>query len=303
MSFYRDFNDKIAIEAWQARDRGRFETIDIKPIGPALGAEVRGIDLRRELAPEQVAEIRRALATYLVLTFPEQPISAEDQKRLGRLFGQLHRHKLAQSRALSSNGPDPEILAWHTGRDSRYTAGDAWHADVTCDPEPISVSVLRLLRTPELGGDTAFANMYLAYDALSEPMKAFLAPLGAIHDGGQAWTAGYGAEPEPGKTFPKTEHPIVIRHPDTGRRALFVNSAFTSVIPSLTREESDAVLQLLYRHIERSLSFQTRIRWTPDLVIVWDNWAVQHHAVWDYYPHERWGERVSAYRGTAPTAD
>jgi len=301
MSFYQDYNDKLAIEQWNTRERPAYRTIKVTPISPALGAEIAGIDLRQETTPEQLAEIKQASADNLVLVFRNQEIGAEDHKRFARQFGSLHRHVLASNNTLSARSKDPEILAWKTGRSSRYTAGDAWHSDVSCDPEPIWGSFLRVTRLPESGGgNTAFANLYLAYESLSDPIKQLLDGLTAIHDGTQAWQQGYGAEPEAGETFPASEHPVVSRHPLSGRKFLFVNAAFTSHIVQLTRAESDALLQLLFRHIEKHLSFQTQIQWTPNTLVFWDNWATQHHAIWDYYPFERWGERVSAFIGHGP---
>lgn len=304
MSFYRDYNDKLAFERWNGRAPRSFRSFDLKPISPALGAEVSGLDLTQEFTPEQADDLRQALAENLVLVFRGQPIRTEDQKRVARLFGTLHRHALAtNTAAMSAQSQDPEILSWKTGRESRFTAGDGWHNDVSCDAHPIFASFLRVTRLPEIGGgDTAFANLYLAYESLSDPIQRLLDGLTAVHDGAQAWTAGYGAKPQAGREFPATEHPIVARHPVTGLRFLYVNSGFTTHIPQLTRPESDALLQLLFRHIERNLAFQTRVHWSPDTLLVWDNWATQHHAVWDYYPFERWGERVSAYRDHGPQA-
>lgn len=302
MSFYRDFNDQTAIEAWNLRARPSYDTISVKPLSPALGAEVAGIDLSQDLSLGQLADIKKAIADNLVLVFRNQRITADDQKRFARHFGTLHRHLLGGAKQLSSVAADPEILAWRTGRDSRYTAGDAWHADVSCDAEPIWGSFLRVTKQPEIGGDTAYANMYLAYESLSDPLKRLLNGLTAVHDGGKAWTAGYGAVPQAGQTFPATEHPVVARHHLTGRKYLFINEAFTSHIVQLTRTESNALLDLLFRHIEKNQVFQTRIHWQADSLVFWDNWATQHHAIWDYYPHERWGERVSAFIGSAPRA-
>lgn len=300
MSFYRDFEDNVAIEAWNKEERAPYRTFRLRRLAPTIGAEIEGIDLSRELDAAQLAELRRALAENLVLAIRGQSIGAEDHKRLARHFGTLHRHVLGSSQAFGAGAPDPEILGWKTGRKTRYTAGDAWHADVSCDPNPIFASFLRITRTPDVGGgDTAFANLYLAYESLSERLKALLDGTTAIHDGAVGWTQGYGATPGAAE-FPRSEHPVVARHPVTGRRFLFVNAAFTSHIVQLTREESDAVLALLYRRIERTLAFQVRVHWTPDTLLVWDNWASQHHAVWDYYPSERWGERVSAYLDHGP---
>jgi taurine dioxygenase len=294
MSFYRDFNDKTALAAWNAIERKPFETIRVRRLSPAIGAEISGVDLSGEVSDVQFEEIRRALDENLALIFRDQHIEREHHKRFARRFGgALHRHELASSRAFDAGAHDPEFLAWRTGADSRFTAGDGWHPDVSCDPEPIVVSLLHVTKTPELGGDTVFANAYLAYDSLSDPFKTLLDGLTAIHDGAEGWSAGYGAKPDPGKTYPASEHPVVVTHPRTGRKFLYVNQAFTTHIVQLTRPESDAVLAALFRHVESQLAFQTRIPWTPGSLVIWDNWATQHHAVWDYYPQERRGERVS----------
>lgn len=305
MSFYRDFNEKKAIEAWSTAEAVAYDTIKVTRLSPALGAEVEGVDLSKPLSEAQVADIRRAIADHLVLVFRDQPITAEDHKRFARHFGTLHRHVLGKSKALDAAlDHDPEVLAWKTGPTSRFTAGEAWHSDVSCDAHPIWGSFLRVTKQPELNGagDTAFSNQYLAYESLSEPFKHFLEGLTAVHSGITGWTNGYGAQPEPGQAYPESEHPVVARHHLTGRKYLFVNQAFTSHIPQLTRAESDAVLNLLYRHVEKNLAFQARIHWRPDTLVFWDNWATQHHAVWDYYPYERWGERVSAYLDHGPQA-
>jgi taurine dioxygenase len=294
MSFYQDFNDKQAIEAWQRRERPPFQSFELTPLAPTLGAEIRGLDLRQALSALQASELRRAMAEYLVIAFRDQQLDSESHKAFARGFGTLHRHVLAKSRAIAGGTDDPEILAWRTGPESRFTAGDAWHQDVTCDAHPIRGSFLLITRLPEGGGgDTAFANMVLAYESLSEPYRRFLDGLSAVHDGSQAWTAGYGSKPEAGKAFPASEHPVVARHEVTGQKFLFVNEAFTSHIVQLGRDESAAVLQQLYAHIRKHLAFQVRVHWAPGTLLYWDNWATQHHAVWDYFPQQRWGERVS----------
>jgi len=302
MSFYRDFNDKIAIEAWNTAERAPFETITVTRLDPTIGAEISGVDLRN-LSDAQFAEIRRAIDENLAVLIRDQDLSRDDHKAFVQRFGgRLHRHELAAARVWDGKDYDPEFLAWRTGKDSRFTAGDGWHPDVSCDPNPIAYSALHVTKLPPLGGDTAFVNSYLAYESLSDPIKTLLDGLTAIHDGGLAWTAGYGAQPEPGKIYPASEHPVVATHPRTGKKYLYVNASFTSHIVQLTRNESDAILQLLYRHVERHLAFQTRIKWKPNSLLVWDNWASQHHAVWDYYPAERWGERVSLVTDDRPRA-
>jgi taurine dioxygenase len=299
MSFYRDYNDKLAVEQWNTRAISSYKTIKLTRLSPTLGAEVEGVDLRHDVTPEQLGEIQHALAEHLVLVYRNQEITGEEHKRFGRHFGTLHRHVHADKH---TPGGDPEILAWKTSRSSRFTAGEAWHHDVSCDPAPISSSILHVTHLPESGGgDTAFANLYLAYESLSEPIKVLINGLTAVHSGQEGWTNGYGAEPAPGQTFASTEHPVVVRHPVTGRKHLFVSRAFTSHIVQLTRAESAALLELLYRHIESHLAFQLRVHWTPNTLVQWDNWATLHQAVWDYYPFDRWGERVSAVSGNTPS--
>lgn len=303
MSFYKDFNDKVAIESWNTEKRKPYQTIVVKQLSPTIGAEISGVDLAKDLSDAQFEEVRRALDENLAVIFRDQTFSQEQHKKLAHRFGKsLHKHELAATRFKGAGEYDPEVLSWKTGKDSRFTAGDGWHTDVSCDPSPIAYSLLRVTKTPPAGGDTAFANMYLAYEFLSDPIKNLLDGLTAIHDGSLAWAAGYGAQPNPGKTYPQTEHPVVATHPRTGRKYLYVNASFTSHIVQLTRKESDAILGLLNRHIESQIALQTRVHWSPNSLVIWDNWAVQHHAIWDYYPEERWGERVSVVTGEAPRA-
>jgi len=187
MSFYKDYYDKAALEAWNTAAHAPYETIKLTPIAPALGAEVQGVDLSREIAPPQLAEIRRAIAERLVLVFRDQHLDAEAHKRFARNFGRLHQHLLASSKLIAGASSDSEILAWRTGKNSRYTAGEGWHHDVSCDEEPIWASFLYVTRTPEVGGgDTVYANGYLAYETLSEPLQRLLVGLTAVHDGAKA---------------------------------------------------------------------------------------------------------------------
>ena len=204
-------------------------------------------------------------------------------------------------RCRRSREGDNERLEVKANKDSKSVAGEAWHCDVTCDAEPPMGSMLYLDRTPEIGcgGDTQFANMYLAYETLSAPMKMLLNSMTAIHDGAIPWVQGYGYTPN--ETFQKNEHPVVVRHPETGRRLLYVNRGFTSHIRQLTRFESAAVLEMLYRHIETLSELTCRVRWTPNTLVFWDNRCTQHRAVWDYYPLDRAGYRVSIV-GERPAA-
>lgn len=302
MSYFLDENVKSAIAAWNARQRPSYETIEVSPLSSTIGAEVRGINLKSEIGEQQTREIRHALAENLVLVFPDQTIQSEDHKRFGRRFGSLHRHALAAERKAAGDTSDTDVLSWKTDANSRNTPGNIWHNDVSCDENPIVLSILRITKGPPAGaGDTAFANLYLGYESLSPAFQRLLDGLTAIHDGAQLWASGYGARPETGVKFATAEHPVVATHPISGRRFLFVNEAFTSHIVQLRKPESDAVLNVIYRHIERNPAFQVRVHWKPNTLVMWDNWAAQHHAIWDYFPTERNGERVSVYTNERPS--
>jgi taurine dioxygenase len=301
MSLHPNFQDKQAVESWHALPRAPYQTIDVRRLSPTIGAEIRGLDLSKPLSEQQFSEVRRAISENLVIAFRDQTINREQHKRFASQLGTLHRHVLSKERA-GGEAYDPEILAWRTDENSRFTAGEGWHSDVSCDAHPIWASLLNVTRQPTNGGgDTAFTNMILAYESLSPAYKSFLEQLTAVHDGALPWTIGYGSKPEPGKSYPTTEHPVVARHPFTGQKFLYVNGGFTTHIVQLSRDESAAVLQQLFRHIEKSVNLQVRVRWEPGTLLFWDNWATQHRAIWDYFPQERWGERVSATLGYGPS--
>jgi taurine dioxygenase len=141
-----------------------------------------------------------------------------------------------------------------------------------------------------------FASTVRAYEALSPMMKEILGRLTATHDGAKPYTGAYGTAPPPGG-WPKTVHPVVITVPWNGKKSLYVNRGFTTRINELDRSESDALLEMLWRHIESHVACQCRVKWTPNMLVFWDNWSVQHHAVWDYYPYSRYGQRVSIVNG------
>jgi len=282
-------------------------TIQVSPLNPVIGAEIEGVDLSRPLAAEQFAEVEAAFNAHHVLVFRDQTLTIEDHKRFGRMFGRLHVHpyhakKVSPEHAAARGGigADPEVLVVKADQNSRFVAGEGWHTDVTCDVEPPMGSMLYITETPEVGGgDTCFSSTIRAYDALSEAMQSFIEGLTATHDGQKIYTGGYGA-PEPPGGWPRAVHPVVITHPGNGRKAIFVNRGFTTRINELERRESDAVLEMLWRHIESRVDFQCRVRWTPNTLVFWDNRCTQHHAVWDYFPYSRFGQRVSII-GERPT--
>jgi alpha-ketoglutarate-dependent taurine dioxygenase len=276
------------------RETQTYATIGVAPLTPVIGAEVTGLDLSEELSGAQLADVRRAFLTHHVLVFRDQQLDATQHKRFAGYFGELRQRQLADL-----DGGDPAVLAVSADQNSSFVSGEDWHTDGTADEEPSLGSMLYVTRTPELGcgGDTLFASMHMAYEVLSPPMKEFLAGLTAIHDGLIPWM-GYAPPPE--YVVPKSEHPVLVRHPETGRKLLFVNAGFTSHIVQLSRAESKAILDLLFEHIKSPI-LSCRIRWTPGTLVFWDNRCTQHHAVWDYFPYSRYGERVTI-NGTRPQA-
>jgi taurine dioxygenase len=263
-------------------------SISVQKLTPTIGALIGGVDLAGPLSNRQFDEIHQALLDNLVIFFRDQQMTPAQHKAFGAHFGPLHVHPNAP-KLLQDH---PEILVIKADETSTRVAGEAWHSDVSCEEEPPMGSILHLHEVPENGGgDTMFANMYAAYEALSEPMQAFLSGLTAVHMSLKSANHQY-RQPEPGQRFPEAEHPVVRTHPDTGRKALFVNRGFTARIPQLTQSESDGLLEMLFRHAELA-KFHCRFKWQPGSVAFWDNRATMHQAMWDYYPQRRFGYRVT----------
>ncbi len=259
--------------------------IRITRLTPHMGGEIHGIDLTRPIAPADAALLNQALTDHLVLFFRDQPIDFEAHKTLARVFGEIH---VAEASAAWSVPGHPEVTRIHADANSKFVAGEDWHSDMTCDPEPPLGSILHLPIVPETGGDTAFSNMFLAYDALSDRMKAYLDGLTATHDAARV----FGAIAPPGTQFNVSSHPVIRTHPVSGRKAIFVNKQFTARIDGLPKDEASAILAFLVQHVQRP-EFQCRFRWRADSIAFWDNRAVQHSAIWDYFPNTRSGFRVT----------
>ena len=267
---------------------------ELTKLTPLCGAELRGIDLAQPLEEREVKALERALAEHCVLFFRDQAMTPEQQKTLGRSFGELHLHP-AWPRLVPGH---PEIMEIYADEKSKRVAGEDWHSDVSCDAEPPLGTILYMLEVPPVGGDTLFANMYAAWESLSAPMRRMLEGMTALHDGEYVYRGRYEGAVEQGKIYPRSEHPVVRTHPVSGRKALFVNRTFTTRIVQLAKHESDAVLAMLFEHLERP-EFQCRFRWQQGSVAFWDNRCAQHHAMWDYYPQRRRGLRVTI-KGDAP---
>jgi taurine dioxygenase len=269
-------------------------TINVVPSSAPLGAEIQGVDLSGPVSNRQMDEIHRALAENSVIFFRDQTLSREQHLGFGRNFGELHIHPAAP------HAPGhKELMIIHADKDSQRANGEGWHSDVSCDPEPPMGSILYIKQCPPKGGDTLFASMYAAYEALSDRMKTYLDGLTAVHDGESVYRGLYknfnvADKPE----YPRAIHPVVRTHPVTGKKGLYVNRGFTRSLVGLPRDESDAILRYLYEHMENPL-FQCRFRWQENSIAFWDNRCVQHRAMWDYWPHTRSGNRVTV-AGTKP---
>jgi len=273
----------------EATESAAFERIAVEPLTPVIGAEVSGVDLAAPLDDATFAEIHAALLRHQVIFFREQEIDLDQQKAFGRRFGTLHVHPAAPK--LDGH---PEILVVHADENSRHVAGHGWHSDVSCDERPPMGSILRLTQVPEGGGgDTMFASMYAAYEALSDRMKGYLDGLQAVHSSEHVYRGRYGVKQDlRDERFPESVHPVVRTHPETGRKALFVNAGFTTRLKGVPKAESDAMLDVLFKHIATP-EFHCRFRWRANSIAFWDNRCAQHHALWDYYPQVRHGYRVT----------
>tara|TARA_B110000008_G_scaffold122433_1_gene124879 strand:+ start:110 stop:955 length:846 start_codon:yes stop_codon:yes gene_type:complete len=270
--------------------RRKFKFLDVKPFSPNLGAEVYGVDLSSPLTESQFNEIRAAFLDYQVLFFKGQSEIAPGQHiEFGKRFGKLHVHPAAPTMM-----GQPEIFEIHATKDSKIANGEFWHSDVSCDEEPPLGTMLQIHIVPTCGGDTMFSNMYLAYEALSEPIKQIINGLTALHSSEHIYKGRYAdrGKDDTEITCPEANHPVVRTHPDTGKKALYVNRTFTKRINELSKFESDCVLAMLFEHAEQ-IDYQIRFRWSINDMAFWDNRCCMHRAIWDYWPEERKGRRVT----------
>ena len=262
----------------------KYQTINVDPLTASIGAVISGVDLGENLSDRVVAEIHAAWLQHLVIFFRDQQLTPEQHMALGQRFGELHIHPAAPYR-----NENPALMAVHTDADSHRNNGEVWHSDVSADECPPKASLLYLQTVPETGGDTIWANMYAAYEALSGPIRELLGALSARHE---ANYSGFYGDHKPQRENPRAEHPVIRTHPETGRKALFVNQGFTKKILGLSRDESSALLQFLFQHV-KDPTFHCRFRWQENSLAIWDNRCTQHLAVWDYFPNTRSGTRVT----------
>lgn len=272
-------------DGWQDRP---YELFELVPQGATIGAEIRGLDLSRPLSPELREELNRALLEWKVLFFRGQHLTSESQRDFARNWGELETNPLLE------RGDSEDVVRFDKGAGGVPSYENVWHTDVTFRERPALGAVLQLREVPPFGGDTMWADMAAAYDNLSDEVRARIEGAEAEHDFLPGFRRFYGPErlAQWQELFPPVTHPVVRRHPETGRRMLFVNTSFTTRILGMERAESDRLLRLLYQqaHVPE---FQVRFRWQPGDIAFWDNRATQHYAVADYGDARRVAERVA----------
>ncbi|MDD0976722.1 taurine dioxygenase [Pseudomonas fontis] len=275
-------------------------SLTITPLSPALGAQISGVDLSREISQEARDAIEQALLKHQVLFFREQPLNPQQQANFAARFGDLHIHPIYP------NVPEtPQVLVLDTAvTDVRDNA--IWHTDVTFLPTPALGAVLSAKQLPAYGGDTLWASGIAAYEALSAPMQQLLDGLTATHDFTKSFPLErFGSTPQDlqrweatRRSNPPLSHPVIRTHPVSRRKSLFVNEGFTTRINELGEAESEAILKLLFAHATRP-EFTLRWRWQENDVAFWDNRVTQHYAVDDYRPQRRVMHRATIL-GDAP---
>jgi alpha-ketoglutarate-dependent taurine dioxygenase len=269
--------------------------LEVRPLSPLIGAELHGVDLAQPLGEDVVAAVRAALNRHHVIFFRDQELSPAAQADFARQFGVVTEgHPVIP--AISEN---TEVLAI----DSREDRASWWHTDVTFLDTPPFGSILYMLEAPEVGGDTMWASLQDAYDGLAEPVRRLCDELVAIHF--DPWFAatvdergGYDWNGERHERLLPALHPVVRTHPENGRNGLFVNQQFTQTILGLSKNESNGILEMLYRHCQQP-EFTCRFRWEAGSVAFWDNRATLHYALDDYGQAARFAHRVTL-RGDRP---
>ena len=265
---------------------------EVNRLSPTIGGELLGIDLREDLTSEIKELIYEALLVYKVIFFRDQDLTTDQHIHFSKNFGDLEVHPFAPFKE-----GYPEVLKI-THNEKSPGRENLWHSDVTWRKEPSLGSVLRMLEKPENGGDTLFSDMYAAYDDLSDEVKQRLEGAVAVHDfvGFRKRLIKEGKTPKEidafNKKFPMPEHPVFRTHPDTGKKVIYVNRAFTQYIKGWEENESKDMLDFLYSRASTP-EYQCRFAWENNSIAFWDNRACQHYANSDYWPQVRRVERVT----------
>tara|TARA_X000000368_G_scaffold110117_1_gene85677 strand:- start:5357 stop:6226 length:870 start_codon:yes stop_codon:yes gene_type:complete len=265
---------------------------EVNRLSPTIGGELLGVDLREDLTSEIKDLIYEALLVYKVIFFRDQELTTDQHIQFSKNFGDLEVHPFAPFKE-----GYPEVLKI-THNEKSPGRENLWHSDVTWRKEPSLGSVLRMLEKPENGGDTLFSDMYAAYDDLSDEVKQKLEGAVAVHDfvGFRKRLIKEGKSPKEieafNKKFPMPEHPVFRTHPDTGKKVIYVNRAFTQYIKGWEEDKSKDMLDFLYSRASTP-EYQCRFAWENNSIAFWDNRACQHYANSDYWPQIRRVERVT----------
>jgi taurine dioxygenase len=275
----------------------RYKTLQATPLSPALGAEISGIDIAGGISDEQFAELRQAFVDFAVIFLRDQAITPAQHIAFAERWGQIN-----VNRFFKATAEYPVIAEVLKEADQKANIGSAWHTDHSYDERPAMGSILYAREVPSVGGDTLFSSMYAAYDALSDGLKKMLQSMRAEHSSRHAFgdLAYFNADLEDlgdrlGNTAAATQdalHPVVIRHPLSGRPALYVNGDFTVKFEDWRKEESQPLLDYLYAHARQN-EFTCRFKWRKGSIAIWDNRATHHCALNDYHGERRLMHRIT----------
>jgi taurine dioxygenase len=287
-----------------------YRRIDVKPIAGALGAEIADVDLGT-LDDETFEEIQAAWLEHLVVFFRKQAITPEQQLAFAKRFGDIHYHPF-----MRGMDEHPEILEIIKEEGDTKAFGEVWHTDQAFNPKPAKATILYAKETPDAGGDTMFTNLYLAYETLSDPMKAMIAGVKTWNVGDRKTLAQNGpmaSAPragryvgnekmaakvrDPGDVPTEAAHPLVRTHPETGRKALYISN-HSQTLDGFNRAEARPILDFLMAHAVQP-EFTCRFRWEPGSLAIWDNRCTQHRALNDYHGKRRRMHRITI-AGDAP---
>lgn len=298
----------IEIEDAPVHTRAQVDSADLQlqRISPTLGVEVQGVDLGQTLSDAQVQSLRQALVAHKVLVFRDQPITSAQHVAFAARFGELEVHPV-----LKQHPEHPELVL--LGGDSQRPGGEnVYHSDVSWREVPSMASVLRCVECPEVGGDTVWVNMELAYERLPEHRKRQIEKLYAVHDILPSFGASMTpqAQAQARSKYPPVMHPVVCRHPESGRKILYINEIFATHFANFTsdysqfrssneiRSEQQDLMDYLLRQ-PAILEYQMRLKWQPNTIVMWDNRSTQHYAIQDYFPAVRRMQRATIV-GTRP---
>jgi taurine dioxygenase len=280
----------------EAQPVGKYLHVHVNPVTPVLGAEIGGVDLSRPLSGPVLEEIKRAFVEFGVIFFRDQKLTPEQQIAFAEHFGRID-----INRFFKAVDGYPQIAEVRKEAAQKSNIGGSWHTDHSYDQIPAKGSMLYARELPPVGGDTLFSSMYAAFEALSPGLQKTLEGLKALHSSRHAFGASakrlaesdlHGRIGNPELAIQDAIHPVVITHPEAGRKALYVNSGFTVRIEGWSDEESEALLGYLYRHAVRP-EFTARFRWQPGSLAFWDNRSTWHLALNDYAGHRRLLHRIT----------